>query len=173
MGRLGTVQVFTGEGKGKTTAALGQALRAIGHGWKVLVIQFLKSRPLVGEIEAAKNLPTLEILQFGSGHFVCNKPTDEDFQLVQKAWQTAREYILSGRYDMVILDEINIVIHYKMIDVQEVLSLFKEKPPQVELILTGRSAHPALIEAADLVSEIKAVKHPYSKGIGAREGIEY
>jgi len=173
MQRRGTVQVYTGEGKGKTTAALGQALRAVGHGWKVLVIQFLKARQGVGEIAAAKDIPNLHILQFGSGHFVCNKPTQEDHALAQQAWQTARESTLSGRYDMVILDEINVTIHYKMIAMQEVLKLIEERPPHVELILTGRYAHPRLLEVADLVSEIKAVKHPYTSGIKAREGIEY
>ncbi|MEK7821520.1 MAG: cob(I)yrinic acid a,c-diamide adenosyltransferase [Planctomycetota bacterium] len=173
MKRRGTVQVYTGEGKGKTTAALGQALRAVGHGWKVLVIQFLKARQGVGETSAAKNIPNLHILQFGSGHFVCNKPTQEDHALAQQAWQTARESTLSGRYDMVILDEINVAIHYKMIAVQEVLKLVEERPPHVELILTGRYAHPGLLEVADLVSEVKAVKHPYTSGVKAREGIEY
>lgn len=173
MQRRGTVQVYTGEGKGKTTAALGQALRAVGHGWKVIVIQFLKARQGVGETAAAKNIPNLHILQFGSGHFVCNKPTQEDHALAQQAWQTARESTLSGKYDMVILDEINVAIHYKMIAVQEVLKLIKERPPHVEFILTGRYAHPKLLEVADLVSEIKAVKHPYTSGVKAREGIEY
>ncbi|MEK7242289.1 MAG: cob(I)yrinic acid a,c-diamide adenosyltransferase [Planctomycetota bacterium] len=173
MQRRGTVQVYTGEGKGKTTAALGQALRAVGHGWKVIVIQFLKARQGVGEVAVARNIPNLHILQFGSGHFVCNKPTQEDHALAQQAWQTARESTLSGRYDMVILDEINVTIHYKMIAVQEVLKLVEERPPHVELILTGRYAHPRLLEVADLVSEIKAVKHPYTSGVKAREGIEY
>ncbi len=173
MKRTGTVQVYTGEGKGKTTAAFGQALRAVGHGWKVLVVQFLKARPGVGEVEAAQNIPNLTIRQFGSGNFVCNKPTEEDLQLVKRAWETARESILSGQYDMVILDEINVVIHYKMIEEQEVLKLIKERPSHVELILTGRNAHPKLLEVADLVSEIKAVKHPYARGVKAREGIEY
>ncbi|HHT9131510.1 MAG TPA: cob(I)yrinic acid a,c-diamide adenosyltransferase [Candidatus Tripitaka californicus] len=173
MQRRGTVQVYTGEGKGKTTAALGQALRAVGHGWKVIVIQFLKARQGVGEIAAAKDIPNLHILQFGSGHFVCNKPTQEDQALAQQAWQKAREATLSGEYDMVILDEINVAIHYKMIAVQEVLKLVEERPPHVELILTGRYAHPKLLEVADLVSEIKAVKHPYTSGVKAREGIEY
>ncbi len=172
MERKGIVQVYTGEGKGKTTAALGQALRAVGHGWKVLIIQFLKSR-LSGEIKAAKNIPNLTILQFGSGHFVNNKPTQEDFDIAQRAWQIARESVLSGTYDMVILDEINGAIHYKMVDVEEVLKLIEERSPHVELILTGRYAHPRLIEMADLVSEIKAVKHPYARGISAREGVEY
>ncbi|MDI6761025.1 MAG: cob(I)yrinic acid a,c-diamide adenosyltransferase [Candidatus Brocadiaceae bacterium] len=173
MQRRGTVQVYTGEGKGKTTAALGQALRAVGHGWKVIVIQFLKARQGVGEIEAAKDIPNLHVLQFGSGHFVCNKPTQEDHALAQQAWQKAREATLSGEYDMIILDEINVAIHYTMLDVLEVLKLIKERPPHVELILTGRYAHPRLLEAADLVSEIKAVKHPYTSGVKAREGIEY
>jgi cob(I)alamin adenosyltransferase len=173
MERRGTVQVYTGEGKGKTTAALGQALRAIGHGWKVIVIQFLKAREGVGEVEAARGVPNLTILQFGSGHFVCDKPTGEDLEIVQKAWQTARDSTLSGAYDMVILDEINVAVHYKMIDVDEVLKLIEERPPHVELVLTGRYAHTRLLEAADLVSEIKALKHPYTKGLKAREGIEY
>ncbi|HLA38130.1 MAG TPA: cob(I)yrinic acid a,c-diamide adenosyltransferase [Candidatus Brocadiales bacterium] len=173
MQRRGTVQVYTGEGKGKTTAALGQALRAVGHGWKVLVIQFLKARQGVGEIAAAKDIPNLHILQFGSGHFVCNKPAQEDHALAQQAWQKARESTLSGEYDMIILDEINVAVHYKMLDVLEVLKLVEERPPHVELILTGRYAHPRLLEAADLVSEIKAVKHPYTSGVKAREGIEY
>ncbi|HHT9153303.1 MAG TPA: cob(I)yrinic acid a,c-diamide adenosyltransferase [Candidatus Hypogeohydataceae bacterium YC40] len=172
MERRGIVQIYTGEGKGKTTAALGQAVRATGHGWKVLIIQFLKDRQ-TGEIKAAKNIPNLTILQFGSGHFVNNKPTQEDFDIAQRAWQIARESVLSGTYDMVILDEINGAIHYKMVDVEEVLKLIEERSPHVELILTGRYAHPRLIEMADLVSEIKVIKHPYARGISAREGVEY
>jgi cob(I)alamin adenosyltransferase len=171
--KIGTVQVYTGDGKGKTTAALGQALRAVGHGWKVIMIQFLKARGGIGEIEAAKNIPNLTMLQFGSGHFVRNKLTQEDFLLARKAWQTAKESILSQNYDMVILDEVNLAIYYNLIDVEEVLKIIEERPSHVELVLTGRHVHPRLLEKADLVSEIKAVKHPYEKGVQAREGIEY
>lgn len=171
--RIGTVQVYTGEGKGKTTAALGQALRAVGHGWKVIMIQFLKAREGIGEIEAAKNIPNLTMLQFGSGHFVRNKLTQEDFFLARKGWQAARESVLSGNYDMVILDEINLAIYFNLIDVEEVVKFIDERPPHIELVLTGRHLHPKILEKADLVSEIKAIKHPYEKGVTARKGIEY
>lgn len=173
MERTGTVQVYTGYGKGKTTAALGQALRAVGHGQKVFMVQFLKGRPGLGEIEAAKSLPNFTILQFGSAHFVLNKPTQEDVDLARKGFQKAKEAVLSGQYDLVIMDEVNVAVNYKMLDVEEVLELIKNKPRQVELILTGRDAHPRVIEAADLVSEVKPIKHYYTKGVTAKPGVEY
>lgn len=171
--RQGQVQVYTGDGKGKTTAALGLALRAVGHGLKVIIIQFLKARQEAGETEAIKGMSNITLERFGSCHFVCNKPTAEDIELARRAFRRAEEAVLSGKYDLVILDEINVVVKYKMVDVEEILRLIKKRPRGVELVLTGRNAHPKVIEAADLVSEVTPVKHYYQKGIKARPGIEY
>ena len=172
MKRVGRVQVYTGDGKGKTTAAMGQAVRALGHGHKVLIIQFLKGRSS-GELGVLEKMDNVTIERFGSSRFVCGNPTSEDTALAEKGFKKAREEVLSGHYDLVILDEINILVDYKMLDVNRVVELIKERPKGVELILTGRNVHPQVVEAADLVSEIRAVKHYYKDGIGARPGVEY
>ncbi|MFQ5861822.1 MAG: cob(I)yrinic acid a,c-diamide adenosyltransferase [Candidatus Brocadiales bacterium] len=172
MEKVGTVQVYTGDGKGKTTAAMGQAIRALGHGHRVLVVQFLKGRPS-GEVKVLEGMENVTIERFGSSRFVCGNPTPEDIELAKKGFEKAREAVLSGGYDLVILDEINLLIDYNMLDVRQVVELIRERPKGVELILTGRNAHPQVVEAADLVSEIRAVKHYYKKGVGARPGVEY
>jgi cob(I)alamin adenosyltransferase len=168
--------VFTGNGKGKTSAAMGTALRAIGQGLKVLMVQFIKGSWHYGELDSAKLLGgAFEIRAMGRG-FVktgAGKPDTEDIRLVEEAWRTAVEAMHSGRYDMIILDEINYAIHYGMISVDRVLADLAERPKLLHVICTGRSAHPKLIEAADLVSEIKEIKHPYERGILAQRGIEY
>lgn len=172
MEKNGMVQVYTGEGKGKTTAAIGQAVRALGHGQKVFVVQFLKGRPS-GEVRVLEGLERVTIERFGSPGFVFGRPTAEDIELAKRGFERAQEVVLSGKYDLVILDEINLLINYNMLDVEQVVGLIKEKPRRVELILTGRGAHQKVVEAADLVSEIRAVKHYYREGIGARPGVEY
>ncbi|MFQ5956897.1 MAG: cob(I)yrinic acid a,c-diamide adenosyltransferase [Candidatus Brocadiales bacterium] len=172
MERIGTVQVYTGDGKGKTTAAVGQAIRALGHGHRVLVVQFLKGRQS-GEVAVLEAMENVTVERYGSSRFVCGNPTPEDVELAKKGFGKAREAALSGQYDLVILDEINLLVDYKMLDVNQVVQLIKERPKGVELILTGRNAHPQVIEAADLVSEVRAVKHYYEKGISARPGVEY
>ncbi len=172
MDRIGKVQVYTGDGKGKTTAAMGQAIRALGHGQRVLVVQFLKGRP-TGEIDILRGMDNVTVQRYGSSKFVCGDPTPEDMALAKEGFEKAVEAVMSGGYDLVILDEINILVNYKMLEVDQVLRLIKERPEGVELILTGRNAHPQVVDAADLVSEVSAVKHYYKEGVGARPGVEY
>ncbi|MEW6684600.1 MAG: cob(I)yrinic acid a,c-diamide adenosyltransferase [Candidatus Edwardsbacteria bacterium] len=173
--RFGTVQVYTGDGKGKTTAALGQALRASGHGLKVFVIQFMKGSKNYGELKAVKSFPNFTIEQYGLDTFVKKgAPSEKDLELAQKGFNKAKEIIKSSKYDMVILDEINVAIDYGLLELNEVVQLIKQKPKSVELILTGRYAPLQILALADLVTEMKELKHHYStKGIQAREGIEY
>lgn len=175
--RRGLIIVHTGPGKGKTTAALGTAFRAVGQGLKVLMVQFIKGSWHYGELDAAAMLgeKRFEILPMGRG-FVkvgAEKPDPEDVRLVQEAWRFAAEKIKSGEYDIVILDEINYAVSYKMLDVEGVVETLRQKPEMIHVILTGRNAHPAIIELADLVTEMREVKHPYQKGIFAQKGIEY
>jgi len=171
--RRGVVFVYTGHGKGKTTAALGAALRAIGHGGKVLVVQFMKGRDY-GETLAAQYLPDLTIHKFGQARFlVKNHPASLDIELAQRGLKFACESVGSGKYDMIILDEINVAIDFNLIPLEEVLDLIKSKPPELDLGLTGRNAHPQVIELADLVTEMKEIKHPFSRGMRAKKGFEY
>ena len=172
--RIGTVQVYTGDGKGKTTAALGQALRASGHGLRIIVIQFMKGQIKYGELEAVKNIPGFVIEQYGLPTFVDkDNPSKEDIELAKKGFERAKEVILSGEYDMVILDEANVALDYGLLKLDEVIDLIKKKPKNVELILTGRYAPQEILEIADLVTDVREIKHFYQKGIQAREGIEY
>lgn len=175
--KKGLIIIHTGPGKGKTTAALGTALRAVGQGLKVLMVQFIKGSWHYGELEAARMLgeDKLRILPMGRG-FVkvgAEKPDPEDVRLVEEAWKLASGKIRSGEYDLVILDEINYAISYKMLDPENVVEALKQKPEMVHVILTGRNAHPRIVELADLVTEMREVKHPYQKGIVAQKGIEY
>lgn len=172
--RKGLVQVYTGDGKGKTTAALGLACRASGHGLSVYIIQFMKGWPFYGELEAVKHLPGVTLRQFGRPDFV-NKdnPDPRDVRGAQEALEHARETLAAGKHDIVILDEINVALSFGLIRLQDVLDLLDVRPPHVELVLTGRGAPSALIARADLVSEVLAIKHPYNEGIEARQGIEF
>jgi len=170
----GIVQVYTGNGKGKTSAAFGLALRGIGRGLKVYVIQFIKGGFDYGELYIVDKLPNLTLKAFGRGRFVTEKPPEkEDTELGEKALALAEEVVKSEEYDIVILDEINVALNLKLIKIERVLELIRNKPKHVELILTGRYAPDEIIEAADLVTEMKEVKHPYNKGFQARKGIEY
>lgn len=170
----GLVIVITGNGKGKTTAAFGQALRAVGQGFKVFVVQFMKGRKY-GEFKAAKKyLPDITVRLSGLDSFVMREnPTPIDIELAEKGLQSAQKAIRSGKYDMVILDEINVALDFKLIDLKEVTDLIRNKPAGLDLILTGRYAPQQIIELADTVSEIKEVKHHYAAGIKDRPGIEY
>ena len=174
--RHGLVIINTGPGKGKTTAALGTALRAVGNGMRVLMLQFLKGSWHYGELDAV--LPFGEnfvLKQMGRGFVkVGGAETDaEDIRLVQEAWAVARAAIASGEWDLVILDEINYAIGYKMLDPEAVAETLRNRPEMVHVILTGRNAHPLLVELADTVTEMREVKHAYQKGILAQRGIEY
>jgi len=170
----GLVQVYTGDGKGKTSAAFGLALRAVGRGLKVYIVQFIKGGFDYGELYVVNKLPNLTLKAFGRGLFVTHKPPDEvDVALAEEAFKLAKEVVESGEYDMVILDEINVALSLKLISLEKVLDLIKRKPEHVELILTGRYAPKEIIEAADLVTEMREIKHPYRKGCPARMGIDY
>jgi cob(I)alamin adenosyltransferase len=170
----GLVQVYTGNGKGKTSAAFGLALRATGRGLKVYMIQFIKGGFDYGELYTVKNLPNFTLKAFGRGKFVTSKPPHkEDVRLAQEALHLAEQVIQSGSYDIVILDEINVALDLKLISLEDVLKLIMSKPSGLELILTGRNAPEEIVEVADLVTEMKEVKHPFSKGTEARKGIEY
>lgn len=173
--RRGCLQVYTGNGKGKTTASLGLAIRAMGHGHKVIMIMFMKGSKNYGELETARMcLPHLTIEQFGLDTFV-NKdnPTREDIDQARKALARAMDIVSEGNYDLVILDEINVALDYQLVPLDQVMKLIETRPPHVELVLTGRYAHPKIIEAADLVTEVALVKHPFYQGVEAREGVEY
>ena len=174
--KKGLIIIFTGKGKGKTTAAMGQALRAVGQGLKVLMLQFVKGTWDYGELESVKRLePDFEIQPLGKGFIRSNSKLDENEaqENVNQSWKQARNEILSDKYDMIILDEINYVISYGLLPVEEVLALFEEKPDRLHLILTGRDAHQSIVERADLVTEMNEIKHQYSKGIKAQKGIEF
>jgi len=173
--KTGLVQVYTGDGKGKTTAALGLALRACGQGLKSYVIQFMKGEIYYGELGAAKKLPDdcLTITQMGRPDFVSKEnPEPIDVELARKALELARELIEENKHDIVILDEVNVAMDFGLISVGDVLELIDKKPPDMELVLTGRYAPKAIIDRADLVTEMKEIKHPYHQGISARVGIE-
>ena len=174
--RRGLVLINTGAGKGKTTAALGTALRAAGNGMRVLLLQFLKGSWHYGELDSIGSFGgDFVIKQLGRGFVkVGGAETDpEDLRLVQEAWAEARAAILSGEWDLVVLDEINYAIGYGMLDPAEVAETLKQRPEMVHVILTGRNAHPLLVELADTVTEMREVKHAYAKGILAQRGIEF
>lgn len=174
----GLILIFTGDGKGKTTAALGVALRAIGHGYKVVMIQFIKGPNFTyGEEIAAKDyIPNLEIIKKGKGYYKImgdDVPEEVHREAALEGLSLSEEKMSTGAYDVIILDEINIAIDKGLLPIEKVLELLERKPPKVNLILTGRNAHPAVIERADLVTEMKEIKHPYQKGIKARKGIDF
>jgi len=173
----GLLIVYTGPGKGKTTCALGTAFRAVGQGLRVLMVQFIKGSWHYGELDAAKLLgdDKFEIRPMGRGFVkVGGAQTDpEDIRLCEEAWEFARRQMASGAYDLVVLDEINYVISYGMLDAGKVVEALASRPERVHVICTGRNAHPTLVELADLVTEMREVKHPYTKGILAQRGIDY
>jgi len=174
MGRLprGYVQVYTGDGKGKTTAALGLALRAAGAGLNVYIAQFVKGRPY-SELEALERLgDRITIRQFGRRCFITGPPTAEDITAAREGLEAARKAIESGRYDVVILDEANIAVHFGLFSAAELLDVVRARPGHVELVITGRRVHPDVLACADLVTEMREIKHYYREGAAARRGIE-
>ena len=171
MERRGLIIVHTGDGKGKTTAALGLAIRAFGAGLKVLILQFIKGQRRSGELEALNALG-IEVRQLGLG-FITQDNFDEQRQSARTALELAQEEILSGKWDLIVLDEINYAVKFGLLDAADVLGLIKIHPPQMHLVFTGRDALAELIDAADLVTEMKLIKHPFQKGIAAQAGIEF
>lgn len=173
--RQGIIQVYTGDGKGKTTAAIGLATRAWGRGLKVKIFQFLKAPGGSGEHWAFLGLkPPLHIYPLGTGEFILNRPASpKEIALATDGWEQVEAAILSDTLDIVIVDELSQVINQGLLSLDKVLTVLKEKPARLELVLTGRDMPDEIIELADLVTEMKMVKHPYQKGLTAREGIEY
>lgn len=169
----GLVQVYTGQGKGKTTAALGLGMRAVGHGYKVYMIQFLKPSRRYGEHKTAKKIKNFKIKSYGIKKFATKETEEKYKKLSEKAFKHATKIVKSEKYDVVILDEINLAILKDYIQVEDVIQLIEQKPKKVELVLTGREASKRVIEKADLVTMMEEVKHPYQKGFKARKGIEY
>ena len=170
----GYVQVYTGNGKGKTTASLGLAVRAAGHGLKTVIIQFMKGWIDYGELAGVRMLaPHVEIHQAGRDVFVDRKnPHPEDVRLAREGWELAKEVISGRKADIVVLDEVNCAMDFGLLPVGEVLEMIKGKPDGMELVLTGRGAPPEIIAAADLVTEMREIRHYYAKGVDARVGVE-
>ncbi len=174
---MGLLMIYTGNGKGKTSAAMGTAFRAVGQGLKVLMVQFIKGSWHYGELDTAKMIPEdrFEIIPMGRG-FVkvgTEKPDPEDVAMVRRCWEFAKEKMKEGACDLLVLDEINYAIHYGMLPAEEVAATLAQRPEKIHVILTGRNAAPALVEQADLVTEMKEIKHPFQKGIQAARGIDY
>lgn len=172
--RKGYIQVYTGDGKGKTTAALGLALRAAGHGMKVYIGQFLKGQ-IYGELLSVKKLsPLIKIEQFGRRGFihVTRNPDEEDIKRAKRGLKKCLEAMLSKKYRIIILDEINVAVDFNLLSQEEVHKFLDQKPVEVEIILTGRFAPASILKRADLVTEMKEKKHYYQKGVRARDGIE-
>ena len=171
---IGLVQVYTGDGKGKTTAVLGLALRAAGWGMKTYIGQFMKGRNY-GELHSVRALaPLITIEQYGREAFVhTKKGTPEDVAAAREGLTKIRTALETGEYDIVVMDEINVALHFQLLSLGDVLEVMEARPHQVELILTGRRVPPEIVERADLVTEMREVKHPYQRKIRARQGIEY
>jgi len=169
----GYIHVYTGNGKGKTTAVLGLALRAVGAGKKVYFAQFVKGK-IYSEIDAINRyIPEITVKQYGRGCFIVDEPTSEDIQAAKEGLEEVGAVIRSGKYDVVVLDEATIALHYKLFSVEELIAVLQEEREETEIAITGRYAPEELIEIADLVTEMKEIKHYYTKGISARKGIEY
>jgi cob(I)alamin adenosyltransferase len=168
----GYIHLYTGNGKGKTTAALGLALRAAGAGKRVFIAQFVKGMPY-SEIDALKRLPEIELKQFGRDCFIQNDPASEDIEAARNGLKAVKEVIQTGDFGVVILDELCIALHYKLFGLEEVMAILKSKPAALEVVITGRYAPPELVDLADLVTEMKEIRHYYRKGVEARKGIEF
>jgi len=177
--KIGYIQVYTGDGKGKTTASLGLTMRALGRGWKVLIIMFAKGGNGYGELFSFRELSPklmnqLKIIQAGLDRIVYkNTVSEEDKNAVDYGWKAAKQAAMSGEFDLIVLDEANIAIELGLISLEDMKDFLKNKPPYLEIVLTGRNAHPEIIELAHLVSEITPVKHYWDIGVTARKGIEY
>lgn len=168
----GYIHLYTGNGKGKTTAAIGQAIRAAGAGLSVYIAQFVKGMPY-SELEILQQIPNITIKQFGLDCFIVNKPTQKDIDAANEGLRQVKEIIDSASIDILILDEVCIALHYHLFPEAEILKLLRKKPGNMEIILTGRYAPASLIDSADLVTEMKEIRHYFQRGIEARKGIEY
>jgi cob(I)alamin adenosyltransferase len=172
--RKGLLIVFTGTGKGKTTAALGMALRAAGHGMRVLILQFIKGGWRYGELDALERFPEIEIRTLGTGFTWKKENLEEDRVLAQQGWEIAAGVLAQGDVDLLILDELNIVMAYGLLPLEPVLRVLQERAPELHVVVTGRNAPPELLDLADLVTEMRQVKHPYhDQGIVAQKGVEF
>ena len=170
----GLLMVYTGAGKGKTTAALGMAIRCLGHGMKVGVVQFIKGAIDTAEERILKSFGNQVVfLRMGEGYTWESQDRERDVQVAQVAWAEAEKFLQDPAMGMVILDELNIAIHHEYVSLAQVLRAVAQRPPMLHVVITGRGANPELIEAADLVSEIKMIKHPFRKGIKAQKGVEF
>ena len=171
--KKGYIHVYTGPGKGKTTAAIGLGIRAAGAGMKIHMVQFMKGRRY-SEIDTIEKIKNFTITQHGRDEFVSKeKPEQVDIDLAQEGFKYSKEIVNNGKYDMIILDEINVAVDYNLISLKEITKLIEEKPEKLELILTGRYAHPEIVRYADLVTEMLEIKHPYQQGVEARKGIDF
>ena len=171
--KKGFIHVYTGNGKGKTTAAIGLGIRATGEGLKVIMIQFMKGRRY-SEIDTLQHIKNFTIVQFGRDEFVSKeKPDQIDIDLAQKGLLYAKDVVQKGQYDLVILDEINVAVDFHLISLEDLINLIDKKPETIELVLTGRYASPEIIKHADIVSEILEIKHPYQTGVQSRKGIDW
>ncbi|MFC2151039.1 cob(I)yrinic acid a,c-diamide adenosyltransferase [Bacteroidota bacterium] len=172
MKNQGFIQVYTGNGKGKTTAALGLALRAYGADKKIFIGQFIKGKHYSELDSIEKYLDEIVIKQYGLDCFIVNEPEEKDIVAAQNGFNEMEKIIKSGEYDLVIMDELNIALYYKLLDIAKVLEIIKQKPKHVEIVITGRYAHEKIIEMADLVTEMNEIKHYFSEGVQARLGVE-
>ncbi|MDE0144257.1 MAG: cob(I)yrinic acid a,c-diamide adenosyltransferase [Nitrospira sp.] len=170
----GILIVFTGAGKGKTTAALGMVMRCIGHGMKVAIVQFIKGAIDTAEQRALRDYGDLvTFLRLGEGYTWETQDRERDTKVAREAWEKAVEFLQNSEYAMVVLDELNIAMKYDYVDVTDVLAVIRKRPVMQHVVITGRGAKPELLEAADLVSEMKMVKHPFRQGVKAQKGVEF
>ena len=171
--KKGLIHIYTGNGKGKTTAAIGLGIRATGNDLKVYMVQFMKGRRY-SEIDALEIIPNFTVFQSGRDEFVSKEnPEQIDIDLASKGFEHAKKIINAGKHDLVILDEINVAIDFNLIPLENVMKLLEEKPENVEVVMTGRYADPEIVRQADLVSEILEIKHPYNEGVKSRKGIDW
>ena len=171
--KKGYIHVYTGPGKGKTTAALGLGIRAAGAGMKVHMVQFMKGRRY-SEIDTIEKISNFSIIQHGRDEFVSKENPDQvDIDLAQKGFKYSKEIVNNGKYDMIILDEINVAVDFNLVSLKDIIKLLEGKPEKLELVLTGRDAHPEIVRYADLVTEMLEIKHPYQQGVQARKGIDF
>ncbi len=171
--KKGLLLVYTGHGKGKTTAALGIVFRALGRGLKVAVVQFIKGKWKTGERTYAETLPELTFLVMGRGFTWESDDLSRDKEAARKAWQEAAELIRGGEHAIVVLDELTYVVNYDFVALGEVLAVLRDRPPHVHVVVTGRNAPDEMVEMADLVTEMKSIKHPFERGIAAQPGIDF